>query len=86
MSANVECNQVKQIHGRVFETCTTMKWMFYDRNIDIKINKIRERAIRFTYKENTSQITELLGKDSLVSMHQKSLQLLIIEIAKPKID
>ena len=61
-------------------------WMFNDRNIDKKINKIQERALRITYKDNTSQFKELLEKDNSVSIHQKNLQLLMIEVYKTKID
>ena len=59
-------------------------WMFNGRNIDKKINKIQERALRITYKDNTSQFKELLEKDNSVSIHQKNLQLLMIEVYKTK--
>ena len=59
-------------------------WMFHDRKIESKINKIQERALRIAYRNNTSQFKELLEKDNSVSVHQKNLQLLTIEIYKTK--
>ena len=59
-------------------------WMFHDRKIENKINKIQERALRIAYRDNTSQFKELLEKDNSVSVHQKNLQLLVIEIYKTK--
>ena len=58
--------------------------MFHNRNIDNKINKIQERALRIAYKDNASQFKELLEKDNSVSIHRKNLQLLMIEIYKTK--
>ena len=59
-------------------------WMFHDRKIDNKINKIQERALRIAYRDITSQFKELLKKDNSVSIHQRNLQLLMIEIYKTK--
>ena len=59
-------------------------WMFHDRKIENKINKIQERALRIAYRDNTSQFKELLEKDNSVSVHQKNLQLVMIEIYKTK--
>ena len=54
--------------------------MFHDRKMNRKINKIQERALRIAYGCNTSQFKELLEKENSVSIHQKNLQLLMIEI------
>ena len=59
-------------------------WMFHDRKIDSKINKIQERALRIAYRDNASQFKDLLKKDNSVSIHQRNLQLLMIEIYKTK--
>ena len=58
--------------------------MFHDRKIENKINKIQERALRIAYRDNTSQFKELLEKDHSVSVHQKNLHLLMIEIYRTK--
>ena len=59
-------------------------WMFHDRKIDNKINKTQERALRIAYRGSTSQCKEFLEKDNLVSIQQKTLELLLIEIYKTK--
>ena len=58
--------------------------MFHDRNMDNKIHKIQERALRIAYGCNTSQVKELLERENSVSIHQKNLQLLMIEIYKTR--
>ena len=61
-------------------------WLFHDGKIDDRINKIRERALRIAYRDNTSQFKEFLGKDNSVSIHQENLQLLMMKITERKID
>ena len=56
--------------------------MFHDRNINNKINRIQERALRVAYKDDTSPYEKLLEVDNSVSMDQKNLQLLMVEIYK----
>ena len=57
-------------------------WMFHDRASNNKINKIHERALRIIHKDSTSNFQELLSKSNSVSVHQRNLQLLLIEIYK----
>ena len=57
-------------------------WMFHDRAANNKINKIHERALRIIHKDSTSNFQELLSKSNSVSVHQRNLQLLLIEIYK----
>ena len=54
-------------------------WMFHDRSVNKKINKIHERALRISYKDSCSNFEELLLKTNTVSIHNKNLQLLAIE-------
>ena len=58
-------------------------WMFHDRKSYNKINKIHERALRIIHKDSTSNFESLLIKSNSVSIHQRNLQLLLIEIYKP---
>ena len=58
--------------------------MFHDRKIDNNKNNIQERALRIAYRDNTSQFKELLQKDNSVSIHQKNIQLLMVENYKRK--
>ena len=57
-------------------------WVFHDRKSYNKINKIHERALRIIHKDSTSNFESLLIKSNSVSIHQRSLQLLLIEIYK----
>jgi len=60
-------------------------WMFHSKTMEHRINKIHERALRLVY-DQSQELTfeELLIKDSSVSIHQKNLQVLAIEIFKAK--
>ena len=57
-------------------------WMFHDRSVNKKINKIHETALRIAYKDSCSNFQELLTKANTVSIHHKNLQLLATEIFK----
>ena len=58
--------------------------MFHSRQLNKKINKIQERALRITYKDAESTYSELLQKDCAVTIHTKNLQLLMTEMYKTK--
>ena len=58
--------------------------MFHSRQLNKKINKIQERALRITYKDAESTYSELLEEDSAASIHTKNLQLLMTEMYKTK--
>ena len=54
-------------------------WMFHGRQLNQKMNKIQEMALRITYKDTESTVSELLQKDCAVTIHTKNLQILMIE-------
>ena len=54
-------------------SCCPLIWMFHDRNVNNKINRIQERALRTAYKDNTFPYEKLLENDNSVSIHQKNL-------------
>ena len=58
--------------------------MFHIRQLNKKINKIQERALRITYKHAESTYSEVLEKDFAVTIHTKNLQLLMTEMYKTK--
>ena len=45
-------------------------WMFHSRQLNNRINKIHERAIRILYNDFSSTINELLLKDNSVSIQK----------------
>ena len=66
-----------------FQHCPLI-WMFHSRQLNQKINKIQERALRITYKDTESTFNELLQKDSAVTIHTKNLQILMTEMYKTR--
>ena len=67
-----------------FNYCPLM-WMMHNRGLNNKINHIHERALRIVYNDYSSTFEDPLNKDKLVTIHQRNLQLLAIEIFKVKI-
>ena len=59
-------------------------WMFHNRTLNNRINKIHERALRLVYKDNSSTFPELLSKDKSFSVHHRNLQKLAVEMYKVK--
>ena len=59
--------------------------MIHSRGVNNKINHIHERALRIVYHDYSSSFEDLLNKDELVTIHQRNLQQLPIEIFKVKI-
>ena len=66
-----------------FQYCPLI-WMFHSRQLNQKINKIQERALRITFKDTESTFSELLQKDSAVTIHTKNLQILMTEMYKTR--
>ena len=60
--------------------------MFHSRNLNHRINSIHEREIKVTYRDYQSTFPQLLQKDKSVTIHQRNLQVLAIEIFKAKND
>ena len=59
-------------------------WMNHSRSLNNRINTLHERALHLVYNDFTSSFTELLKKDNSVTIHQKNLQNLAIEMFKLK--
>ena len=52
-----------------------------------RINKIHKKALRLVYKDKANlSLDDLLEKDKSVSIHQRNLQTLVIEIYKVRND
>ena len=52
---------------------------FHDRNVNSKINKIKERALQMAHKDFESNYIELMTEINSVTVHKKSLQLPMIK-------
>ena len=59
--------------------------MIHNRSLNNKINHIHERALRIVYDDCSSSFEDFLNKDKSVTIQQRNLQQLAIEIFKVKI-
>ena len=55
-------------------------WMCHSRKLNNRINKIQERGLRIVYDDVNSTYEELLTKDGTVTVHEKNIQKLAIEM------
>ena len=56
--------------------------MFHSRQINHKINKLHEKALRIVYNDRFSSFSSLLSKDKSVTVHQRNLQIFATEMYK----
>ena len=57
-------------------------WMSHSRQLNNRINKIQERALRIVYEDSASTFEDLLNKDGSVTIHDRNIQLLATELFK----
>ena len=58
-------------------------WMFHNRTINNRINRLHERALRLVYKDeivNNISFKDLLDKDGAVRIHDRNLKRLAVEM------
>ena len=72
---------MKTFFESLFNYCPLI-WMFCGRTLNKKINTLHERALRIAYNDYTSSFDALLDKDSSVTIHQRNLRCLAIEMFK----
>ena len=66
-----------------FNYCSLI-WMFHSRTLNHKINKLHERALRIVYKNDELTFQQLLEKDNSLTIHDRNLQKLAVEMYKVK--
>ena len=59
-------------------------WMFHNRTLNNKINRLHERSLRLVYKKDNLSFEELLELDQSVSIHHRNIQKLATEMYKVK--
>ena len=59
-------------------------WMIHNGKLNKKISKVHERALRIVYEDHKASFSELLNIDKSVTIHQRNLRYLLIEIYKVK--
>ena len=57
-------------------------WMFHNRKLNNKINRLHERCLQLIYSDRISSYEELVDKGNSVPIHQKNLQKLATEMFK----
>ena len=57
-------------------------WMFHGRQVNKKINCLHERALSMIYEDSTSSFDTLLEKDMSLSVHDRNIQQLTLEMYK----
>ena len=71
-----------------FNSCPLV-WMFHNRTMNNQINRLHERALRVVYndeKNDKLSFKYLLDKDGAMSIHDRNLHKLAIEMYKVKND
>ena len=59
-------------------------WMFHNRTLNNRINRLHERALRLVFKNPNLSFQELVNKDKSFTIHERNLQRLAIEMFKIK--
>ena len=59
-------------------------WMFHSREINNKINRIHKKALRILYDDSISSFEDLLRRDEGFTVHERNIQLLMVEMFKSK--
>ena len=75
----------KQIMNVLFKShfsYSPLTWMMHSRKPNNKINRLHERCLRVTYNDVLSSFGELLERDYSVSVHNRNIQCLAIELYK----
>ena len=61
-----------------------LAWMFHDRGVNHKIDKIHERTLRFVYGDDVRSFEDLLEMDGSVKIHHRNIQAMALEMFKVK--
>ena len=56
--------------------------MMHSSSLNSRINRLHERALGIIYNDHKSNFNELLKEDGSVTVHERNLQFLAIEIFK----
>ena len=61
-----------------------LAWMFHNRTLNNKINRLHERSLRLVYEGKTLSFQELLDLDNSMTIHHRNIQKLATEMFKIK--
>ena len=71
----------KALFESQFKFCPLV-WMFHGREVNQRINRLHERALRLVYNDFNSTFEHLLEKDGSCTVHHSNLHFLSIELYK----
>ena len=57
-------------------------WMFCSRQSNNLTNKVHERSLRLTYRDETKDFQQILTEQNEITIHQRDLQVLMTEVYK----
>ena len=57
-------------------------WMFSSRQSNNLINKVHERGLRLTCRDETKDFQQILREQNEITIHQRNLQVLMTEVYK----
>ena len=61
-----------------------LAWMFHDRGVNNKIDKMQERALRYVYGDDVRSFEDLLEMHGSVKVHHRNIQAMALEMFKVK--
>ena len=76
MCAFIPCDKRKMLVNAFFSSqfsFSPLVWMFYNRQINAKINNLHYRALCMIYWDEVPSFKELLRKDASVTVHHRNL-------------
>ena len=74
---------MKSFFESQFSYCPLI-WMFISRSTNHKINRLQERSLRISFKDDISSFSELLQKNHSVTVHTRNIHFLATEMYKVK--
>ena len=67
----------------LFKYCPFV-WMFHGRYLGKRIDRMQERCLRIVFSDQTSSFQKLLVLGQGITLHQRNIQILAIELYKVK--
>ena len=64
-----------------FNYCSLV-WMFCSSQSKNLINKVHERGLRLTYRDETKDFQQILREQNKITIHQRNLQVFMTEVYK----
>ena len=80
MNAEEKCLVMNDFFSSQFNYCPLI-WMFHNMSLNHKVNRLHGRCLCVIYNDDHSFYDDLLNIGNSVSIHDKNLQILAIEMS-----